>query len=81
MVEYVKFNCHLMARNEVNQTPEQLMEKYNMEKKSKGFNYTFDGVECVVSSCSYAQGKHSIITKIIRKDSNDIVCSEQKGKA
>lgn len=81
MTEYVKFNCHVMKRNEVgNKTPETIMAEY-VAKRKNGVDYLFDGIECVVSSVAYASGKSSIITKILRKgDNNDIVCSEQESK-
>jgi hypothetical protein len=78
MKEYVKFNCHIMTSNEVNGTPEQLLEKYKSTRQN-GFDYIFKGVECVVTSCSWAQGKTAIISKLDRKgDIDGIVCTEQK---
>lgn len=80
MFEYVKFNCHVMQRNDVGvKTPETILNDYKL-KRTNGVDYIFDGVECVVSSVSYASGKSSIITKILRKGDivNDNICTEQK---
>jgi len=68
MFEYVKYNCHVMAKNDIgNDTPEQLIKKYE-EKRKNLTDYIFDGVECVVESVKYDRSKTSIITKIMRKD-------------
>lgn len=78
MIEYVKYNCHVMARNDVgNKTPEILMNEY-ISKRQNGTDFIFDDVECVVTSVNYASGKSNIITKISRKDDlkDESVCSE-----
>ena len=78
MKEYVKFNCHIMQTNEVSHNPSILLDLYKSEAKTNGYNYIFQNVECVVTSCTWATGKHTIITKVLRKGDIDdgIICSE-----
>lgn len=69
MKEYVKFNCHIMTTNELdkNKTPENVLEYYKTIRQTKGYDYIFKGVECIVTSCSWAQGNGAIISKLTRK--------------
>jgi hypothetical protein len=69
-----------MKTNEVTQDPNVLLDWYKSEARTKGYNYIFQGIECVVSSCTWATGKHTIITKVLRKGDidNGIICTEQK---
>ncbi len=69
MFEYVKYNCHVMVKNDVGtKTPETVHQDYIRKRSTTGVDYVFDGVDCVVVSVGYASGKSSIITKIKRKD-------------
>jgi|SaaInlStandDraft_4_1057021.scaffolds.fasta_scaffold16170_2 hypothetical protein len=80
MIEYVKFNCHVMERNDVGKnTPETLILQYESKRKN-GVDYVFDNIECVVSSVKWAYGRSSIITKIVRKEDidNESVCTKQE---
>lgn len=68
MFEYVKYNCHVMTKNDVGKTtPQKLLESYE-KKRINGTDFVFDGIECVVTSIGYDSSKTSIITKILRKD-------------
>lgn len=67
MFEYVKYNCHVMCKNDIgNKTPDELLSTYIINRRNN-MDYVFQGVECIVVSVSWASGKSSIITKIIRK--------------
>jgi hypothetical protein len=67
MFEYVKFNCHVMAKNDVNgKTPEKVFSDY-LANRVNECDYIFDGVECVVMSVKYDMTKTCMITKILRK--------------
>jgi hypothetical protein len=68
MFEYVKYNCHVMIKNDVgDKNPAMLTNDYNSNRKN-GVDYVFDGVDCIVDSVKYDSSKSSIITKISRKD-------------
>ena len=70
MFEYVKYNCHVMVKNEIGKnTPESLFNTYILKRKN-GTDYVFDGVDCVVESVNYDRSRSCIITKIKIKDEN-----------
>ena len=79
MYEYVKYNCHVMQRNEVGKkTPEIIFNEY-LKNRKNGVDYVFQKTDCVVKSVTWAQGKTGIITNIIRKDSlenEETICTE-----
>ena len=78
MKEYVKYNCHVMAVNEVGtKSPDVVMKEY-VTKRVNGADYVFDGVDCVVVSVNYAPDRARLITKISRKDDYENLRSEQK---
>lgn len=67
MYEYVKYNCHVMIKNDVgNKTPETVFNDYIKNRKNET-DYVFDGVDCIVESVKYDRSKSAIITKILRK--------------
>lgn len=78
MKEYVKYNCHIMAINDVgNKTPEIIMNEY-LTKRVNDTDYVFDGVDCIVLSTKYSSGRSSIVTNISRKDdyNNENICKQ-----
>lgn len=79
MVEYVKFNCHVMARNTLSDkiNPDELYKNY-LNNRKNGYDYIFDNIECIVSSCTWASGRSAIITKILRKAdiNNEDICTK-----
>lgn len=78
MFEYVKFNCHVMARNDIGKkTPTELFNEY-LSSRVDGVDYIFDNIKCTVASVSWAVGKASIITKILKTEdvNNDIICTK-----
>ena len=76
MKEYIKYNCHVMAVNEVGtKTPDTVMKEY-VSKRTNGTDYVFDGVDCVVVSVNYSPDRVRLITKILRKDDYENLRSE-----
>ncbi len=79
MYEYVKYSCHVMQKNDIGKkTPETIFQEY-LKKRRNGVDYVFQNTECVVKSVAWANGNHSIITNIIRKDSlenEETICTE-----
>lgn len=72
MIEYVKFNCHVLHKNDVgNKTPEMIMNAY-LSKRVDGVDMVINNVGCVVDSVKYSSGRTSIITKILRKKDVDL---------
>lgn len=73
MIEYVKFHCHVMKKNDVgNKKPEVIMNEY-LAKRKDGIDLHFNDIGCVVQSVKYTSGKSSIITKILRKKDVDAI--------
>jgi len=81
MYEYVKYNCHVMQKNDVgSETPEKIFQTY-LRNRRKGVDYVFQNTDCVVISVTWAANRTAIITKIMRKDSlpnEEIICTEQE---
>lgn len=76
MIEYVKYNCHVMIRNDIgNKTPEMILNAY-ISNRVDGTDYTFDKIPCIVTSVKYASGRSSIVTKILRKDDYEDLCKK-----
>lgn len=72
MIEYVKFNCHVLKKNEVgNKTPDILLSEY-IKNRRYDVDMTINGVDCIVVSVKYSSGRSSIITKILRKKDIDL---------
>lgn len=71
MTEYIKFNCHVLQKNDLdkNITPEKLREEYSLKRGSKDYDLFLRDTECIIESCQWASGRSSIITKVKRKDS------------
>ncbi len=66
-----------------NTTPEQLLKQYTTQRNISGYDYDyiFDNIKTVIMSCKYANGRTTIITKIIKKlgdENNNIIYTEQK---
>ena len=70
MKEYVKFNCHVLQRNDLdkNMTPEKLKQQYDFKRGAKDYDLILRDTECVIESCEWASGRSGIITKVKRKD-------------
>lgn len=80
MIEYVKFHCHVIKKNEIGgKTPEVIMNEY-LSKRKDGVDMVINNVDCVVESVKYSSGRTSIITKILRKKDldlkNESICDE-----
>jgi len=74
MYEYVKYNCHVMQKNDVgSETPEKIFQTY-LRNRRKGVDYVFQNTDCVVISVTWAANRK-------RKDSlpnEEIICTEQE---
>jgi len=72
MIEYVKYHCHVIKKNDVGKkTPESIMNEY-LSKRKDDIDMLINGIECVVESVKYSSGRASIITKILRKKDLDL---------
>ena len=50
-----------------NITPEKLLNNYETKRALTGYDYIFNNIECIVTSCTWTHGKHTIISKLMRK--------------
>lgn len=75
MLEYIKFNCHIIKTNDIdNITPDNLLAKY--KDHNLDYDLIYDDVKLLVLKCSLSVDKTTIFTTTIKAENNDSVCAK-----